>query len=75
LLFSDDCNHDVQGLYAQSFEQEMKLVVGEPGAMPKLPHGHAISQLLHFRRWTAGDLARAERLGDDLVHVTCEAFR
>src|SRR6476646_9861221 len=26
LLFSDDCNHDVNGLYAQSFEQEMKTI-------------------------------------------------
>src|SRR5215217_1577338 len=25
LLFSDDCNHDVNGLYAKTFEQEMKL--------------------------------------------------
>ena len=24
LLFSDDCNHDVNGLYAKSFEQEMR---------------------------------------------------
>src|SRR5580704_5437866 len=26
LLFSDDCNHDVNGLYARSFEQEMQSV-------------------------------------------------
>ena len=26
LLFSDDCNHDVNGLYARSFEQEMQAV-------------------------------------------------
>src|SRR5947207_88306 len=25
-LFSDDCNHDVNGLYAKSFEQEMRIV-------------------------------------------------
>src|SRR4026209_1573345 len=24
LLFSDDCNHDINGLYARSFEEEMK---------------------------------------------------
>ena len=24
LLFSDDCNHDVNGLYAKSFETEMR---------------------------------------------------
>src|SRR5256885_9636019 len=25
-LFSDDCNHDVNGLYAKSFEQEMRTI-------------------------------------------------
>src|SRR3977135_4258857 len=29
LLFSDDCNHDLNGLYARSFEQEMQ--AGFPG--------------------------------------------
>src|SRR5262245_28127334 len=33
LLFSDDCNHDVAGLYAQSFEQEMRLVFPRPGTL------------------------------------------
>ena len=28
LLFSDDCNHDVNGLYARSFEQEMLTIFG-----------------------------------------------
>src|SRR6266852_2833272 len=33
LLFSDDCNHDVNGLYAKSFEEEMQAVFpGEPMA-------------------------------------------
>jgi hypothetical protein len=42
LLFSDDCNHDISGLYAQSFEQEMRTVFSpqrkpgrEPGAAPR----------------------------------------
>ncbi len=30
LLFSDDCNHDVAGLYAQSFEHEMRTVFPAP---------------------------------------------
>src|SRR4051794_25082596 len=42
LLFSDDCNHDIHGLYAQSFEREMKLAFGEAGAMPKLPPRHPL---------------------------------
>ena len=31
LLFSDDCNHDIDGLYAKSFEEEMRRTyAGEP---------------------------------------------
>src|SRR5207248_5465942 len=41
LLFSDDCNHDVNGLYAKTFEQEMKIAFpGEPRA--KLTASHAL---------------------------------
>src|SRR3954470_79685 len=35
LLFSDDCNHDVNGLYARSFEEEMRAVFPDD-AMPRL---------------------------------------
>src|SRR5215210_1073494 len=42
LLFSDDCNHDVNGLYARSFEEEMRTVFGEPGRMPKIQSNHPI---------------------------------
>ena len=51
LLFSDDCNHDVNGLYARSFEEEMKTTFPEGGSLPKLPQGaRALPQLLHVRR-------------------------
>src|SRR5581483_2723536 len=41
LLFSDDCNHDVNGLYAKSFEAEMEAVFpGQP--LAKLPSSHAV---------------------------------
>src|SRR6188508_391738 len=39
LLFSDDCNHDVNGLYAKSFEAEMARAFGA-GALQKLPNDH-----------------------------------
>lgn len=29
-LFSDDCNHDINGLYAKSFEQEMRTIFPAP---------------------------------------------
>jgi uncharacterized protein DUF4159 len=41
LLFSDDCNHDVNGLYAKSFEAEMARAFGT-GALQKLPNDHRV---------------------------------
>src|SRR5690348_2199299 len=41
-LFSDDCNHDVAGLYATSFEQEMRRVFPGPKTLEKIPNTHAI---------------------------------
>jgi hypothetical protein len=68
LLFSDDCNHDVDGLYARSFEQEMRRTFGRAGAMPKLPATHPIYRC--FFRFEAPP-ATAHELngwGDNLVH-------
>lgn len=36
LLFSDDCNHDVNGLYAKSFEHEMRLTFPGPGTLDRM---------------------------------------
>src|SRR5919106_2395979 len=40
MLFSDDCNHDINGLYARSFESEMLTIFGEEGRLPKLAKTH-----------------------------------
>src|SRR6188474_1004047 len=32
-LFSDDCNHDVNGLYAKSFEDEMRTIFPGPATL------------------------------------------
>ena len=69
LLFSDDCNHDVNGLYARSFEQEMKSIFGEAGAMAKLPARHAIYR--SFFTFEEGPPATSHELngwGDEIVH-------
>ncbi len=69
LLFSDDCNHDVNGLYARSFEEEMRLIFGAPGRMPKLPRHHALYH--SFFPFPDGPPSTSHELngwGDDLVH-------
>jgi hypothetical protein len=69
LLFSDDCNHDVNGLYARSFEQEMKTIFGEAGGMAKLPARHPIYR--SFFTFDEGPPATSHELngwGDEIVH-------
>ena len=68
LLFSDDCNHDVNGLYAKSFEQEMQTTFArEP--LVKLPASHAIYH--SFFTFKDGPPQTSHELngwGDNIVH-------
>jgi hypothetical protein len=69
LLLSDDCNHDVNGLYARSFEQEMRILFGARGGLRRLPNDHALYRA--FFQLPDGPLATSHELngwGDDLVH-------
>ena len=42
LLFSDDCNHDVNGLYAKSFEAEIHKAFGGRDVLSKIPASHTL---------------------------------
>jgi hypothetical protein len=69
LLFSDDCNHDVDGLYATSFEEEMRRVFPGPGTLDKLPAGHPLYRA--FFTFPEGPPETTHELngwGDDMVH-------
>ncbi len=69
LLFSDDCNHDVNGLYAKSFEEEMHRAFPGPNVLDKLPNSHPIFR--SFFTFPDGPPQTAHELngwGDDIVH-------
>ena len=69
LLFSDDCNHDVSGLYARSFEEEMKTAFPVGGELRKLPKDHAIYK--SFFTFDSGPPTTSHELngwGDEMVH-------
>ena len=69
LLFSDDCNHDIAGLYAVSFEEEMRTIFPGPKTLDKLPNTHALYRA--FFQFPDGPPQTAHELngwGDDLVH-------
>jgi hypothetical protein len=73
LLFSDDCNHDVNGLYARTFEQEMRAVFPED-ALAKLPASHPIYR--SFFKFPAGPPQTSHELngwGDNIVHEYLKA--
>jgi len=66
-VFVDDCNHDIDGLFAKSFERQMASIFGA-AALKKLPPRHPIySSFFKFD----GPPATSFELngwGDDLVH-------
>jgi len=66
-ILADDCNHDIDGLFAKSFEREIDSIFG-PGQLRKLPKDHPLySSFFSFD----GPPATAMELngwGDDLVH-------
>jgi Domain of unknown function (DUF4159) len=67
-IFADDCNHDVDGLFARSFEAELADIFGS-AALHKLPNHHPL--YTSFFRFPDGPPATGFELngwGDDLVH-------
>lgn len=67
-VFVDDCNHDIDGLFAKSFEAQMAKLFG-PAALKKLPNTHALYR--SFFIFPDGPPATGFELngwGDDLVH-------
>ena len=69
LLFSDDCNHDVNGLYAKSFEDEMRRIFPGPQTLAKIPNAHALYR--SFFKFADGPPQTGHELngwGDEMVH-------
>ena len=68
LLFSDDCNHDVNGLYAKTFEAEMVKTFG-PNPMPKLAKTHPLySSFFAFPEGPPRTSHELNGWGDNIVH-------
>lgn len=67
-VFVDDCNHDVDGLFARSFEEQMRQIFGQ-SALKKLPNNHKLYR--SFFTFEEGPPTTSFELngwGDDLVH-------
>ena len=69
LLFSDDCNHDVEGLYAKSFEAEMRRAFAGDDVLARIPNSHRLYNC--FFRFPDGPPQTSHELngwGDNRVH-------
>jgi hypothetical protein len=74
LLFSDGCNHDVNGLYAKSFEQEMRATFPDT-PLAKLPASHPLYR--SFFAFSDGPPQTSHELngwGDNIVHEYLKAI-
>jgi len=72
-VFVDDCNHDVDGVFAQSFEAQMADIFG-PDALHKIPNEHSIYS--SFFKFDGPPVSSFELngWGDDLVHDYLKAI-
>ncbi|AKQ47168.1 twin-arginine translocation pathway signal [Rufibacter radiotolerans] len=73
-VFVDDCNHDIDGLFARSFEEQMRVCFG-PKALKKLPNTHPLYK--SFFKFEEGPPTTSFELngwGDDLVHDYLKAY-
>jgi hypothetical protein len=73
-IFVDDCNHDIDGLFAKSFESQMAEIYGEVG-LKKIPNDHSI--YFSFFKFPDGPPTTSQELngwGDDIVHDYLKAI-
>ncbi len=67
-VFADDCNHDIDGLFARSFEAQMAELFG-PEALVRLPNDHALYRsFFEFPKGPPTTTLELNGWGDDLVH-------
>ena len=73
-VFVDDCNHDIDGLFAKSFEIQMERLFGKD-ELKKIPNDHPIYK--SFFEFDDGPPTTSQELngwGDDIVHDYLKAI-
>ena len=72
-VFVDDCNHDIDGVFAQTFEAQMKAIFGER-ALKKIPNDHPIYSSFFKFDGPPDTGLELNGWGDDLVHDYLKAI-
>jgi hypothetical protein len=66
-VFVDDCNHDIDGLFAKSFESQMDKIFGA-GALKKIPKTHKLYSIFFPFEGPPTTSQELNGWGDDIVH-------
>ena len=73
-VFADDCNHDIDGLFARSFEAQMSALFGA-NALKKISATHPIySSFFKFEKGPPNTAFELNGWGDDLIHDYLKAI-
>ncbi len=73
-VFVDDCNHDIDGLFAKSFEAQMARIFGKE-ALKKIPNNHDLyHSFFDFDKGPPTTSFELNGWGDDLVHDYLKAI-
>jgi|SRR5450432_151695 len=73
-VFVDDCNHDIDGLFAKSFENQMSNLFG-PSALKKINNKHPIyTAFFSFEKGPPPTSFELNGWGDDLIHDYLKAI-
>jgi hypothetical protein len=72
-VFVDDCNHDIDGLFAKSFEAELAKMFGSK-ALKKIPNTHRLYSSFFKFDGPPNTTVELNGWGDDLVHEYLRAI-
>jgi len=72
-VFVDDCNHDIDGVFAQTFEAQMAEIFGDQ-ALKKIPNDHDIYSSFFKFDGPPDTGIELNGWGDDLVHDYLKAI-
>jgi hypothetical protein len=73
-VFVDDCNHDIDGLFARSFEAQVAAIFGGE-ALKKIPNDHPLyHSFFDFKDGPPTTSFELNGWGDDLVHDYLKAI-
>ncbi len=67
-VFADDCNHDIDGLFAQSFERQMADIFGRNALQKISPKHDLYHSFFDFEEGPPTTSFELNGWGDDLVH-------